>query len=204
MSRNKPQLIDRVILPLTAVVPVVVSSEAVSIPAGAAGTIKDFYFSRKPILNSQNNWIGAYADTSMQLTSLCFTTQVPASTPDTNLSNGDYWIDYVTGHARGKKATTATSATATYYVFMSAGSVVQVVEETVTVTAHSGTLAHTPLLVQNVYLSAGGVTGTGVILPSTVAPANTKEVKITMTTGVLNFLAGDAITQAKVTYLYQI
>lgn len=204
MARNRPQLIDRVILPLTAIVPVAVSSETVTIPAGAAGTIKDFYFTRKPLLNSQHNWIGAYSDTSLSLTSVCFTNQVPASTPDANLANGDYWVDHVTGHGRGKKATTATSATASYYIFMASGSVVQVIEETVSVSGHAGTLAHVPLLVQSVYISAGGVTGIGAILPSSVAPANSKEVKITMTTGALAFLAGDAVTQAKVTYLYQL
>lgn len=202
MARNKPQLINRVLLPITGLEPIAVSSETVTIPVGAAGTIKDFYFLRKPILNSQHSWIGANADTSMSLTSVCFTNEVPSSTPDASLANGDYWIDYVTGHARGKKATTATSATATYYVFGDVGRVKQVVEETVTVSSHTGTLAHLPLMVQNVYISAGGVTGIATILPSTVNPANSKEVKINMSTGVLTFLSGDAVTQAKVTYIY--
>lgn len=189
-------------VPLTAIEALAVTAETVTIPAGAAGTIKDFYFTRKPILGLKRNWIGGVSDTSISLTSSCFTNEVAQDTPDASLASGDYWIDYVTGRGRGKKADTATSMTATYYVFAAVGRVQQAVEETVSVSGNTGTLAHIPLNVQSVYISAGGVTGIGAILPSSVNPANTKEVKINMATGVLTFLNGDAVTQAKVTYIY--
>ncbi len=201
MSGTRNQVAN-ITVPLTASEASVVSAETVTIPAGAAGTIKDFYFNRKPILGLKRNWIGGYTDTSITLTSSCFTNEVSPETLDANLANGDYWVDYVTGRGRGKKADTATSMTATYYVFAPVGRVTQVIEEAVTVSGNSGTLAHVPLLVQSVYLSVGTVTGIGQILPSSVAPTATKQVKITMTTGVLDFLAADAVTQAKVTYIY--
>lgn len=189
-------------VPLTATEALAVTAETVTIPAGATGTLKDFYFTRKPILGLKRNWIGGYTDTSISLTSSCFTNEVAQDTPDASLANGDYWIDYVTGRGRGRKADTATSMTATYYVFAAVGRVQQVIEETVSVSSNTGTLAHVPLLVQNVYISAGTVTGRGVIIPSSVSPSTSRDVSINMTTGVLSFLAGDGVTQVKVTYLY--
>lgn len=76
-------------------------------------------------------------------------------------------------------------------------------DEVVAVTAGTGVsaaLANIPLgTVDNVYLDAGGVTGAGVIVP-VGSVANTKEVSIDYTTGVLQFLVADAVTSAKVTY----
>lgn len=111
-------LSSRIVVPLKSVRPYQVSSETVSIPAGAVGTVKEFYIARKPIIDSNNCWVGGYGDTSLVLTSGTFDNEVPAYTADEDLANGDYWIDYLTGYGRGKKKDTATSMTADYYVFI--------------------------------------------------------------------------------------
>lgn len=76
-------------------------------------------------------------------------------------------------------------------------------DEVIAVTAGTGVsaaLTNIPVgAVSSVYLTAGGVTGPGIIVP-TGAVANTKEVSINYTTGVLQFLVADAVTSATVTY----
>lgn len=76
-------------------------------------------------------------------------------------------------------------------------------DEVIAVTAGTGVsaaLTSAPLgAVSNVYITAGGVTGAAVQVPSG-AVANSKEVSVNYTTGVLQFLVADAVTQAKVSY----
>lgn len=76
-------------------------------------------------------------------------------------------------------------------------------DEVVSVTAGTGVsaaLANIPVgSVDNVYIAAGGVTGAAVKVP-VGSVANSKEVSIDYTTGVLQFLVADAVTSAKVTY----
>jgi len=118
---SKRVLASQIMIPIIATRPLSVTSESVSVPAGAAGTIKDFYFARKPILDSHSSWIGGFGDTSITGIGTVFTNEVAAYTPDSLLANGDYWIDYVTGRGRGKKATTGTSLTVSYKVAMYTG-----------------------------------------------------------------------------------
>lgn len=106
----------QIIMPVASYRAVDITSEAVTIPAGAAGTVVNFYIERKPIADSNGRYIGGKGNTSIALTSTAFTTEV-AKTTDANLSNGDFWIDYITGKGRGKKATTATTGTVDYKVF---------------------------------------------------------------------------------------
>lgn len=94
---------------------VAVSNESVTVPAGAAGTVVNFYLEQKPIADSNGAFIGGPGDTSVVLGGSTFTTEV-AQRPDAELTNGQYWVDYVTGKCRGKKADTATSVLASYSI----------------------------------------------------------------------------------------
>jgi len=100
------------------VLPVIVlpiSGQALTIPAGAAGTIKEFQIQAWPILASDGGLFAQKGDTSLSFgTGTCFTTEVSPDTDDADLTNGQYYIDYATGRGRGKKATTATSDTVSY------------------------------------------------------------------------------------------
>jgi len=106
----------QVSIPLASTIPETVTAEAVTIPAGAAGTLVNFYLQRKPIYDSHNNYIGGEGDTSVVLTSTAFDNEVSSSTLDAALANGDYWIDYITGKGRGRKKDASASQTATYSV----------------------------------------------------------------------------------------
>lgn len=97
--------------------PLQVAAETVVIAAGAVGTIKDCYLVKRPIADSNHCYIGGDGNTSLVLTSTTFTNEVAFGTPDADLANGDYWVDYISGHIRGKKADTGTSMIADYYVF---------------------------------------------------------------------------------------
>lgn len=90
-----------------------VSAESVTIPAGAAGTIKNSQLEARPVLDSIGSDTGGLSDTSLVLTSTAFTTEV-APTTDALLTSGQYWVDYSTGKIRGMKADTSTSMTAAY------------------------------------------------------------------------------------------
>lgn len=83
---------------------------------------------------------------------------------------------------------------------LSGASFTKNVESIVAVVANVGTLASIPILVQNVFATAGGVTGDKVIVPSSQAPG-AGEVSINMTTGVMTFNAGDAVTSVTVTFI---
>lgn len=99
--------------------PLEIASETVSIPAGAAGTVVDCYLQFHPIADSNHCYIGGDGNTSLVLTTATFTNEVAYNTPDASLSNGDYWVDYISGKLHGKKANTGISMTANYYVFQS-------------------------------------------------------------------------------------
>lgn len=98
--------------------PLDITGEVVTVPAGAAGTIVNFYILKHPIANSSKSYIAGLADTTLVLTSTAFTREVAAFTPDASLVNGDYWVDYLTGLCRGKKADSSTSLTAAYSIFV--------------------------------------------------------------------------------------
>ncbi len=95
-----------------------ITGESVSVPAGAAGSVVYFYIAKHPISNSSKSYVGGFLDTTLVLTSTAFTTEVANTTPDASLANGDYWVDYLTGECRGKKADTSTSLTAAYTIFI--------------------------------------------------------------------------------------
>lgn len=106
----------QVTIPVISTVPVAVTAEAVTIPAGVAGSVVNFYIAQKPIFDSHHSFVGGFGDTSLVLTSTAFTTEVSPETLDANLTNGQYWVDYITGKCRGKKADASIAQTATYYV----------------------------------------------------------------------------------------
>lgn len=106
----------QVSIPMASTIPENVLNETVTIPAGAAGAVVNFYLERKPIYDSHKNFIGGKGDSSITLTSTAFLTEVSPDTPDAELTNGQYWVDYVTGKCRGKKADNSVAATASYWV----------------------------------------------------------------------------------------
>ena len=115
IRENKSRLVT---IPFHAAKRLAVSAETVTIPAGVAGTVKDFQLVYAPILDSTHEYIGGYGDTSLSLTSTTFDNEVEKHTADADMSNGDYWINYETGRGRGKKKDNATSMTADYYILI--------------------------------------------------------------------------------------
>jgi len=73
-------------------------------------------------------------------------------------------------------------------------------EELLTVTTHVGTLAHLPLYITAVHVTAGGTTGAFSVIPTGETPL-TKQVAVNFTNGAMTFLDTDAVTEAKVTYI---
>lgn len=104
------------------VVPSDVAGESVTIPAGNAGDIVNFYTAKKPVLDANKSWIGGNVDTSLALTSTTFDTEVALETPDSELENGEYWFDHLIGKGRGKKSDNAVSMTVGYSIFLKVGS----------------------------------------------------------------------------------
>lgn len=90
-----------------------VTAEAVTIPAGAAGTLVTVPLQQRPVLNATSTDIAGTGDTSLALTSLVLTTETNIK-EDADLANGEFYVDYVNGRIRGRKATTGTTGTATY------------------------------------------------------------------------------------------
>lgn len=95
-----------------------ISSETVSIPAGAAGTVQEFQLSQFPIRDANGGGLTGDGDSSLSLTSTAFTNEVPFGREDADLNNGDFWVNPITGQGRGKKADTSTSMTASYTVLL--------------------------------------------------------------------------------------
>jgi hypothetical protein len=74
------------------------------------------------------------------------------------------------------------------------------VEETVTVSSNVGVLSVEALSILAITVTAGGVAGAITPYSATVTPI-TKTCQIGVDRKTLTFLAGDAVTQAKVTYI---
>lgn len=90
---------------------------AVAIPAGAQGVIVNFSFPKHPICNLGGTDVGKGSDSSLSITSgVVFTTLVEWKTDD-QLANGEYYVDHLTGKARGKKDTSGTTQSWTHSIF---------------------------------------------------------------------------------------
>lgn len=86
----------------------------------------------------------------------------------------------------------------------SVSNLLTVVDEVVSISAGAGTLAFVPANIQNIYATAGSVTGNKSIIPVGTSPATT-QVAVNMTTGAMAFNTGtDAVTSVKVTYNKQV
>lgn len=116
MAKKGDKLARLVNIPIIASKIKDISSEAVTIAAGAAGTVKTFQLNYSPILDSNKEYIGGYGDSSLSFATGVFDVEVESQTADADLANGEYWIDYITGHGRGKKKTTGTSESVSYSV----------------------------------------------------------------------------------------
>jgi hypothetical protein len=75
-----------------------------------------------------------------------------------------------------------------------------IVEEAVTVASNVGTLKHKPFYVLAIETTAGTTTDHFSVIPTGETPL-TKQCAVTFTDGTLTFLAGDAVTAARVTYI---
>ena len=94
------------------------TAETIAIPAGNAGTVKNFYLPSSPVANSNGTDVGGYGDSSVSFATGVFDVEVANNTADADLANGEYWINYLTGEGRGKKKTTGTSEAVTYKHFV--------------------------------------------------------------------------------------
>jgi len=75
-----------------------------------------------------------------------------------------------------------------------------VVEESVTISSHTGTMAKVPGYILSVHASAGGTTGACDVIPVGETPATT-QCAVNFLTGGLTFASADAVTTAKITYI---
>lgn len=94
----------------------------ITVPAGAIGDVVAFQIPIFPVLNVNGSAIGGDGDSSLTIGGTVFTDQVPSVTADADLTNGQFWVDHMTGEARGKKANSGTSLSWTWKHFASAGS----------------------------------------------------------------------------------
>lgn len=92
-------------------------TKTISIPAGAAGSVVDFDIPVRPIASLTGADLGGVGNTSLVLgSSATFDTLVNPK-EDASLANGEYYVDHLTGQARGKKKDTGTSVSATFGVY---------------------------------------------------------------------------------------
>lgn len=91
-----------------------VTAEAVTIPAGAAGTLVTFNLAFGMIANAALNDLGGFGDTSIEAVTGELTTEVYFGKPDADLAQGEFYVDYLTGKGRGRKADSGTSIDFTY------------------------------------------------------------------------------------------
>lgn len=78
--------------------------------------------------------------------------------------------------------------------------IITVVTEAVTITTHTGTLAHTPIAILAGDIVAAGPAAVGTANFTTIAPATTLDVQVDGTT--LNTLAADSATVVNIRYAY--
>lgn len=77
-----------------------------------------------------------------------------------------------------------------------------IVEEVVAVASDIGTLAQLPLYITGVEVTAGSTTGAFNVIPTGETPL-TLQVAVTFTSGLMTFVASDAVTSVRVTYIPQ-
>lgn len=89
------------------------TTTTVSIPAGVAGVVVNFDIGVRPIFSLSGADLGGVGNTSLVLgSSATFDTLVNPKA-DADLANGEYYVDHLTGQARGKKKDSGTSVSAT-------------------------------------------------------------------------------------------
>lgn len=94
-------------------------SITITVPAGAIGAVVNFQFPVFPILNNAGSFIGGDGDTSISISGAIFTNEVAAGTVDADFEDGDFYVDYLTGEGRGKKANSGTTLNWTWKYFSS-------------------------------------------------------------------------------------
>jgi len=117
----------------------------------------------------------------------------------------DYTNDKVLGYAATGAGTTGAEAAHTHAVALDGGvsalgAPAVVLEEAIDVSSHTGTLQHLPAHIFSVYVTTGGTTGAFTCIPTGKTPVTT-QCAVTFTSGVLTFLADDAVTRAVVSYI---
>ncbi|MCE5336822.1 MAG: hypothetical protein LLG06_19770 [Desulfobacteraceae bacterium] len=114
---------------------------------------------------------------------------------------GEFTIDFFNGNNRGTPTTPTGAGDSHNHAFTGTAQAPMLkCEEAVTVTTNAGTLAHVPLYIIAVQVTAGDVTGAFSVIPTGETPA-TKQVAVTFTTGAMAFKATDNVSSVKVTYI---
>lgn len=143
-------------------------SKTLTIPAGAAGTVVDFDFPSRPIASLTGADLGGVGNTSIVLgSSSTFDTLVNPK-DDADLAQGEYYVDHLTGQARGKKKDSATSVSATFGVYAMKvmvesdedDSVVSTTMQSAVSTSGNGTSLNVQGMATAVLLISGTYTGT--------------------------------------------
>lgn len=193
-NRNQPEL-TQALLRRGASAAYVIPTEAVTMPAGAAGAIVNFNLANGPIANAAGNDLGSAGDTSLALTSTAMTTETKQK-PDADLANGEFWVDYLTGEARGKKASTATTGGTAVYKILVLKTMADPFDDLITANLSDsvdltngiarGLLCTAPGNV--VIITAGGSTQTIPMVAGDILSCRVKRVKLTSTTATV--LAG--------------
>jgi len=97
--------------------PLTTPTNTITVPAGAIDDFVNFNFTFFPILNVAGSDIGGDGDSSITIGGTVFTNQVAEGTADADMATGDFWVDHLTGNARGKKANSGTSLSWTWKYF---------------------------------------------------------------------------------------
>lgn len=114
MPSNSKRAYERAFIKNLPTVICPVPAETVTVPAGAVDAIVEAPIRKSPVLNATYTDSAVYGNTSFSFTTGVFTTEVLPK-EDADLARGEFWVDYMNGVIRGKKATTGTTFAIAYY-----------------------------------------------------------------------------------------
>ena len=84
---------------------VAIAGETPTVGAGAAGVFVDIYLLNHPITDAHGADKGCKGNTSISITAggTTLVNEVSATKLDSEMANGDYWVNYLTGKIHCKK-----------------------------------------------------------------------------------------------------
>ena len=118
---------------------VAIAGETPTVGAGAAGVFVDIYLLNHPITDAHGADKGCKGNTSISITAggTTLVNEVSATKLDSEMANGDYWVNYLTGKIHCKKGDSGTSLTVGYSVF---AALTNIEVDTVTVSENLATV----------------------------------------------------------------